>query len=104
NRETVEFEHILDDFNKNIDETDLTHLDEILRLHDLEMDPAAGNYEQFKSRSLDNYKNRCLHQHVFNLDVLGKMLEYFNLRILHREIIGSNLIIIGKKCNGPCCT
>jgi SAM-dependent methyltransferase len=97
NRETVKFEHILDDFNKNIDEKDLTHLEEILKLHDLKMDPPAGNYEQFRLRSLDNYKNRCLHHHVFNFDVLENMLKYFNMEIIYKENIGSNYIIIGKK-------
>lgn len=96
-RETVKFEHILDDFNKNVEENDLTHLEEILKLHDLEMDPPAGTYEQFKKRSFDNYKNRCLHHHVFDLDILTKMFEYFNLKIIYTENIISDYIIIGKK-------
>jgi SAM-dependent methyltransferase len=96
-REIVKFEHILDDFNRDIAETDLTHLDEILKLHDLEMDPPAGNYEQFKTRSLNNYKNRCLHHHVFDLEVLRKIFEYFGLKIVYEENIYRDYIIIGKK-------
>jgi len=97
NRQITKFEHILDDYNKNIDETDLTHLDEILKLHDLEMDPPAGNYEQFKQRSLDNYKNRCLHHHVFDLEVMEKMLYYFNLKVIYKEQTNGNYIMIGKR-------
>jgi SAM-dependent methyltransferase len=96
-REIVKFEHIMDDFHKNIEETDLTHLEEILQLHDLKMDPPAGTYEQFKTRSFDNYKNRCLHHHVFSLDVLEKMLKYFDLKIIQRDNIESDYIIIGQK-------
>jgi SAM-dependent methyltransferase len=96
-RETVKFEHILDDYNNNIGEDDLTHYEEILKLHDLKMDPPAGTYEQFKTRSLNNFKNRCLHHHVFDLYVLIKIYEYFNLKIIHTENIISDYIIIGQK-------
>jgi SAM-dependent methyltransferase len=96
-REIVKFEHILDDFDSEISETDLTHLDEILSLHDLKMDPPAGSYEQFKIRSLDNFNNRCLHHHVFDLEILRKVFKYFKLEIICEEKIYSDYIIIGKK-------
>jgi SAM-dependent methyltransferase len=96
-REIVKFEHILDDFNNEIAETDLTHLDEILSLHDLKMDTPAGTYEQFRIRSLDNFNNRCLHHHVFDLEILRKIFEYFKLKIIYEEKIYSDYIIIGKK-------
>jgi SAM-dependent methyltransferase len=96
-REIVKFEHLLEDYNKNIDEHDLTHLEEILELHDLPMDPPAGNYEQFRERSLKNYENRCLHHHVFDLDVLERMCGYFNLKTLLKESKNSDYIIICEK-------
>jgi hypothetical protein len=95
-REIVKFEHILDDFNSEIAETDLTHLDEILSLHDLKMDPPAGSCEQFKMRSLDNFNNRCLHHHVFDLEILRKIFKYFKLEIIYEEKIYSDYIVIGK--------
>ena len=58
--------HMLEDFDRNVGEDDLTHLAEILEKHDLSMDRAAGTKEQFHRRSLDNLSNRCLHHHVFN--------------------------------------
>jgi hypothetical protein len=54
------------DFEQNVGEDDLTHLQEILEKHDLKRDPLAGSWENFKQRSLDNFSNRCLHHHVFN--------------------------------------
>jgi hypothetical protein len=96
-RGIVKFEHILNDFNSNIAETDLTHIEEILELHDLKLDPLAGTYEQFKIRSLNNFQNRCLHHHVFDLYILRKILEYFKLEIVHEENISSDYIIMGKK-------
>jgi len=44
NRNITSIEHLLEDFNNNISEEDLTHLDDILTLHDLSMDISAGDF------------------------------------------------------------
>ncbi len=62
--------HLRDDLHKDTREDDLTHLGEILHLHDLAMDPGAPqDVAGFARRSLENLSNRCLHQHVFNVDL-----------------------------------
>mgnify|MGYP003610222895 CR=1 FL=1 len=81
NRQITKFSHLLEDYKHDIDEYDLTHLSEILSKHDLNLDLAAGTVQQFKSRSLENYSNRCLHHHVFDFDLLRKILEYNNVEI-----------------------
>ena len=81
-RPITEFGHVLDDINFNKIEDDLTHLDEILALHDLSMDPSAGTLENFRERSLKNFNNRTLHHHVFDLDLINKMLEYAGFEII----------------------
>ena len=58
--------HMLDDFNHDTREDDLTHLPEILQLHYLSRDLLAGTKEEFRQRSFDNFTNRYLHHHVFN--------------------------------------
>lgn len=75
-RKYTSFEHMLEDYENNTPETDLTHLPEILELHDLSMDTGARDIENFRRRSLDNYNNRCLHQHVFCEESLKKMFAY----------------------------
>jgi hypothetical protein len=70
------FEHLLQDYGNDVFEDDLTHLGEILALHDLSLDPLAGNFEQFKARSLDNLSNRALHHHVFEPEVVRRMLRH----------------------------
>lgn len=40
-RPVTSIEHILEDYNLNIDERDNTHFDEILNLHDLSRDPGV---------------------------------------------------------------
>ncbi len=98
NRDVTKFEHLLEDLNNNIDETDLTHLPEILKKHDLSMDLAAGSIEQFKNRSLDNFSNRCLHHHVFDFKLLEQIFEYNNLEVIEKSFAKPyNQIILGVK-------
>jgi SAM-dependent methyltransferase len=67
--------HMEEDYKNGTDEHDLTHLPEILELHDLTLDVAAGTKEEFRERSLRNFENRCLHHHVFDVDNARQLLE-----------------------------
>ncbi len=82
NRNITDFSHLISDYKNNMGEHDLSHMDEILELHDLSMDLPAGTPEQFRERSLLNYENRCLHQHVFNLDTMKKLADFAGLKVL----------------------
>jgi SAM-dependent methyltransferase len=75
-RDYTRFDTILDKFDKNVDENDLSSLREILCKHDLEMDKHAGNFVQFVERSLRNHENRCLHHHVFDETLLRQCVEF----------------------------
>jgi len=81
-REPTSVDHMLEDFERNVGEDDLTHVPEILEKHDLSMDPKAGSLEQFRQRSLDNFSNRCLHHHVFDKKNSRELLQRtgFNVR------------------------
>jgi SAM-dependent methyltransferase len=74
-RPVTKFEHLVDDFTRDVGENDLTHLDEILALHDLRRDWPAGGRQQFRKRSLKNFENRTLHHHVFDVGLIEEMLE-----------------------------
>lgn len=96
-REITTLEHIEKDYENNVAESDLTHLDEILALHDLAMDLPAGSKEEFAERSRDNMKKRCLHHHVFDLSLLGELLKSLNLKVIGMHSAKHDLVIIGKK-------
>ncbi len=98
NREYTSFEHILNDYSKNIGEDDLSHLKEILDNHDYSMDSNCGGKENFIKRAERNYENRCLHQHVFCEESLKKMFQYAGLNVNIFEKVGSNYVIVGEKC------
>lgn len=96
-RPFTSFEHILGDYEQEVDELDLTHLDEILALHDFSMDPPAGNLESFKRRSLENFKNRTLHHHVFDNALIKQMLDYVQLDVRRTSETRSDLFSLAIK-------
>jgi SAM-dependent methyltransferase len=101
NRPVTSFEHIINDYKNGTKEDDKTHLEEILIFHDLGMDIEAGSFEKFFKRSADNFNNRCLHHHVFDIELVRKMLNYFNLEILSlAEVLPSHIISLSRKKDG----
>ncbi len=97
NRPDTSFEHMLEDYKKEIGEEDNTHLPEILKLHDYEKDPGCGGKEAFKIRAKDNINNRCLHHHVFNKRSLTKIYTFFDIKVVDIFEAFNNYWIIGKK-------
>lgn len=93
-RKITSFDHLLDDFNSNVDETDLTHLEEILSLHDLKLDPPAGSFDQFKERCLKNFENRCLHHHVFDDKLVKRICDYLNIQVIQKTLTKSDWIFL----------
>lgn len=96
-REYSKFEILLQQYNKNIDETDLSTLEDIIKNHDLLLDPPAGTFLQFVKRSLNNYENRCLHHYVYNDDLLMNICNYFNCNFIYNTTIGIDRWFIMQK-------
>jgi SAM-dependent methyltransferase len=84
-RPTTTLAHLVADRDQGTDEGDLTHLDEILRLHDLKRDPGAGDRHTFEERSRGNREHRCLHHHVFDMRLAVDVVDHLGLRILAAE-------------------
>jgi len=98
NRPVTPLQHMIDDYNEDMTEADLTHLDEILKLHDLTKDPGAGSFDSFKKRSLKNLENRCLHQHVFNTESAIEVVDYTGMKILAVEVKNNfDIFIMSQK-------
>ena len=97
-RNITTLDHIINDYNNDTPENDLTHLNEILELHDIKKDQGISSLEQFKIRSARNFENRCLHHHVFDTLSAAKLIDYMKLKILAVEAaLPFNIIIIAKK-------
>lgn len=98
-RPVTTIEHLVDDLTRDVGEDDMTHLEEILRLHDLSRDPAAGNVESFRVRSMDNVHNRTLHHHIFDQELLKSLCVYVGLEPLVQHTTTTDLILLARKLN-----
>ncbi len=97
-RPVTTFEHLKEDFQKNIDETDDTHFEEVIRLHNIEKDAGVKTKHELIERTNNNYENRCLHHHVFDFELIKTMLSYAGFSVKYEEwIVPFNLVTVAKK-------
>jgi len=97
-RSVTSIEHMIKDYESETGEDDLTHLPEILQLHDLSLDHEAGSLGEFRSRSENNSANRCLHHHTFVTESIMKLIDYVGLGIL--DIVTyppSSIIVLSER-------
>jgi len=93
--------HMKEDHEKDVGEDDLTHLPEILELHDLTRDPPAGDPEAFRVRSLDNLNNRGMHHHVFDIRTAVELVDHVGLQILVADTAKPfHIVILARKQEG----
>ncbi len=96
-RQYTPFTHILEDYQNDVGEDDLTHLPEIIRYHDYDMDIECGGKEAFVARAGKNVANRCLHHHVFDKECLKSLFAYFGIKTSGIAKMCSNYWIVGEK-------
>lgn len=98
NRPYTTFEHLLLDFNEQRDEHDSTHFEEVLSLHDISKDAMINSREELKTRIQDNFLNRCVHHHVYSLDLIKKLLEYCGFKVVFQQKVKPfHLVTVAEK-------
>ena len=98
-REISKFSTLLSQYEKNVGEDDLSTLPEILKNHDLVLDPPAGDLGSFTRRSLDNYNNRCLHHYVYSPKLLLEICSHLGCEFIYTVTHGLDIWFIMKKIN-----
>ena len=89
--------HLVEDYQNQVGEDNLSHLEEILIYHDLSKDVRAGDLERFRARSLDNPRNRCMHQHVFDTYATIAMLDRAGVQLQQVEAIRPyHIVAVGR--------
>jgi SAM-dependent methyltransferase len=100
-RPTSSLDHLQDDFDRGVDERDLSHLPEILELHDLSRDPLAGDFANFEARSLKNFENRCLHHHTFTTMSAIALLNHVGVKVVSvRAFRPCHIVVVAHKAQG----
>lgn len=97
-REATSLQHIIDDYNKDIGEDDLSHKNEILALHDARYDKGFVSQEDFRSKIDDNLQSRIMHHHTFTTKCVADLIDYLQFEILFIEpLLPCHILIIAKK-------
>jgi SAM-dependent methyltransferase len=80
--------HMMEDYERKVEEDDTTHVEEVLQLHDLDMDGTLKTHtlEELRTRSMNNISNRCLHHHVFDEKNSAELLNRIGLDVLAVEL------------------
>jgi len=76
----VRIEYLINDCHNQTTESNLSYLNDILRLHDTGKDQVAGNIDSFKTRNLEH---RSFHHYVYDHIFLFK---FRSLDLLKEEI------------------
>jgi SAM-dependent methyltransferase len=93
-RATTPLAHMIEDYRDEVGEDDLTHLPEILALHDLAKDKAAGSPGQFRQRCLENSLKRAMHHHVFDTPAALHLVDYAGFDVIRTDRIKPYHIVI----------
>jgi SAM-dependent methyltransferase len=97
-RPVTTMEHLVADFNARMTEDDLTHVPEVLSLHDFARDPEAGDVASFKLRCMLNFENRCLHHHVFDAQLVTQLVKYVGLSVHEvEEVSPHHILLLARK-------
>ncbi len=81
-RPVTTLEHLRADADRHTPEDDMTHLEEIISMHDLERDPGAPDRETFEQRCRENPDTRAMHHHVFVTRTVAEVCEEVGLEVL----------------------
>jgi SAM-dependent methyltransferase len=84
-RPVTNFEHLLEDELNNTQEDDTTHFEEVNKLHDMEMDNVLGTREALVIRTGLNATYRAVHHHVFDFELIKKMLVYSGFEVDYQQ-------------------
>jgi len=94
------FEHLISDFENNIDENDTTHFDEFIEFFDLNKAPGKKiDLHEHIERTKNNYIIREVHHHVFSKKLIFKLLQHCDFEIMDYLEKKEDLITFCKKKN-----
>lgn len=92
------FEHLVQDFEKNTNEQDTTHFNEITSLHDINNDQGIKSKDELIVRVENNFENRCVHHHVFNFELIKEMLHFTGFETEYQQWLKPfHLVTVAKK-------
>ena len=102
-RPVTTIEHIREDFKNSVGEDDLTALNEVLELTD-ESSEVHNNHpnknfdkNSFEAHCKENFKNRGMHHHVFDVDLLSSIANEVDLKVLDINYLDTSCVLFAQK-------
>ncbi|OGW76067.1 MAG: hypothetical protein A2Z72_01710 [Omnitrophica bacterium RBG_13_46_9] len=93
--------HLIEDYRNDTKEDNLSHLEEVLSLTDIDRDPFVPDIDFLITRSKNNSSIRAMHHHVFDTSLVVSIFDYFKLQILALDqVMPHHIIILGEKVSG----
>lgn len=103
-RKTTTIEHLLEDFNNNTLESDMTHIDDDMNQRDWTRGGFDGRVvksrEHHGELCLDNINTRIIHHHCFDIELVQAMHEAAGYETIECFVHPTNtlqLVYLGKK-------
>lgn len=85
-RPTTTLDHMVEDDRRGTGEDDMTHAEEVTRLHDIDRALTAPSREALEERVRDNPRNRAMHHHVFTGRSALRLLDHAGLELRQAEV------------------
>ncbi len=96
-RRPTPLRHLIEDFERDTSEDDLTHIQESIELHDLAKDMKGGTRQEFVENCRRNLETRIIHHHVFDEENAEAMLAFAGLTIVHKEFSKPwNIVLVAR--------
>ena len=90
--------HLVEDFEANMGEDDLTHLAEVLQLHDLSKDPGVTDAGTFRERAEHNAEFRSIHHHVFDTRLVVDVVCHAGFELVAAEGLEPyHIVVLARK-------
>ena len=96
-RPITPLQHLLEDESHDVDESDATHAEEILRLHDLRRDEGVASREELEARVADNLQTRSMHHHVFSTRSALDMVAESGWHPVFAEAVWPHIVLVARK-------
>lgn len=94
NRLPTKFDHILNDYNKNINENDMTHYNEVIDNNAYMIDKIVNSKEHFIKLAKDNKTYRLIHHHVFNKDLIIEICKFLDMKLVVDGVIKKDIYFL----------
>jgi SAM-dependent methyltransferase len=93
-RPVTTLDHLREDYARDMGEQDMTHVEELVTLWDYKKFPIANSIAEHWDRYRDNYHQRLVHHHVFDLQSAVRLIDFAGFELLSKERCRPNHLIL----------